>query len=100
MLPPNTRPMDDPLKYVQAKIPLANAYFCFGTLDCIIDRAIMNIESPTPWIILTVIRNAILVLKLAIAILAANIVMIILSTFFLAYTSESLPARGAMTAAV
>ena len=57
MLPPSTRPIDNPLKYVEARIPLASAYFSFGTLDCMIDNAIMNIEGPIPWTILTAMRE-------------------------------------------
>src|SRR5919199_4476719 len=93
-------PIDDPLKYVEARIPLANAYFSFGTLDCKIDNSIMNIESPIPGTTLTAMRIVILLLKPAKAMLAVNIDIIEMSTFFFPYVSESLPTRGAITAAV
>jgi hypothetical protein len=48
MAPPTIRPIEEPLKYKEAKIPLAKAYFSFGTSDCNIDNDIINIESPIP----------------------------------------------------
>jgi hypothetical protein len=92
MQPPSISSIEEPLKYREANIPLASAYFSFGTSDCIIDNAIINIERPMPCITLDKIRNDMFMLNPAAAMLIMNIVIIMSNTFFLPYISDNYPA--------
>ena len=74
--------MEEPLKYNDANMPLASAYFSFGTSDCNIDNAIINMERPAPCIILDAMRNDIFMLNPAAAMLTMNIAIIMGKTFF------------------
>lgn len=83
MLPPTIRTGEELLKYKEAKIPLASAYFSFGTSDCNTDNDIINIERPIPCMILQAMRNEAFMLKPAVDMLIINMdIMMSKITFY------------------